>query len=42
MTGIGKMSFQTSEAKYNCEFTKDKIEEARKAVADKLSARLEV
>jgi hypothetical protein len=41
LTGIGKMSIQTSDGKYNCEFPKNQIEPARAAVSEKLSAKME-
>jgi hypothetical protein len=41
LTGIGKMSIQTPECKYNCEFPKDQLDVARSAVAEKLSMKLE-
>ena len=41
LTGIGKMSFNLLEARYNCEFSKDQMDAARSAVGYKLSARLD-
>ncbi|MDW5564084.1 MAG: hypothetical protein SA339_12760 [Methanomassiliicoccus sp.] len=41
LTGIGKMSLQVPDGKYNCEFSKDQMDAVKTAVAEKMSAKME-
>jgi hypothetical protein len=40
LTGIGKMDIFTADGKYHCEFSKNQIELANQAVAEKLAAKM--